>query len=133
MTGSHVTVALSDGGSDGQVTVLAVHVVGAGTGVVTQPDAKVLDLQRRLLGDLLEGHNLAGGLLELVQLAQEVPETGLGHNVIRGEDPHFVHGRIGLLLGGQLAANDLEFLELKRIENNTLECWSKGTEIHIAV
>ncbi len=30
MTGTHVTVALGDGGADGQVTVLAVHVVCAG-------------------------------------------------------------------------------------------------------
>lgn len=114
VAGSHVAVALGDSGTDGQVTVLAVHVVGTGTGIVTQPDSEVLDLQRRLLGDLLEGHDLAGRLLELVQLTQEVPETGLGHNVIRGEDPHFVHSRVGLLVGGQLAANHLEFLELQR-------------------
>lgn len=114
VTGSHIAVALGDGGSDSQVTVLAVHVVGAGTRIVTQPDAKVLDLQRGPLGDLLAGHDLSGGLLELVQLAQEVPETGLGHNVVWGEDPHFVQGGVGLLVGGQLAANDLEFLELKQ-------------------
>lgn len=113
VTGSHVAVALGDGGSDGQVTVLAVHVVGARARVITQPDAKVLDLEGRLLGDLLEGHDLASGLLELVQLTQEVPEPGLGHDVIRGEDPHLVHGRVGLLLGGQLPANHLEFLELQ--------------------
>lgn len=113
MASTHVTVALRNRGSDGQVTVLAVHVVGSGTGIVAQPDAKVLDLQRGLLGDLLEGHDLAGGLLELVQLAQEVPETGLGHDSVRSEDPHFVHRRAGLLLGRQLAANHLVLLQLQ--------------------
>jgi hypothetical protein len=29
MTGSHIAVALGDGSADGQVTVLAVHVVGS--------------------------------------------------------------------------------------------------------
>ena len=68
--------------------VLAVHVVGAGPGVVAQPDAEVLNLQRLPLLDLLHGHDLARGLLELPQLPQEVPEAGLGHNGVRSEDPH---------------------------------------------
>ena len=68
--------------------VLAVHVVGAGAGVVAEPDAEVLDLQRLPLLDLLHGHDLARGLLELPQLPQEVPEAGLGHDGVRSEDPH---------------------------------------------
>lgn len=43
MTGSHVTVGLGDGSSDGDITVLSVHVVVSGTGVVFQPDSVVLD------------------------------------------------------------------------------------------
>ena len=62
--------------------------MGAGTGVVAQPDAEVLDLQRLPLLDLLHGHDLARGLLELPQLPQEVPEAGLGHDGVRSEDPH---------------------------------------------
>ena len=34
MPGSHVPVALGDGGGHGQIAVLAVHVVGAGARVV---------------------------------------------------------------------------------------------------
>ena len=52
MTCAQVTVALGDGPSDGQVPVLAVLVVGTGTGVVTEPDTKVLDLHRILLLNL---------------------------------------------------------------------------------
>lgn len=122
VAGSHVTVALRNGGSDGQVTVLAVHVVGARTGIVTQPDSEVLNLQRGRLGDLLEGNNLAGRLLELVQLTQEVPEARLGHNTVRGEDPHFVHRRAGLLLGGQLAADHLVLLQLQRHRDKEENC-----------
>lgn len=44
--------ALSDGSRGGQVPVLSVHVVGAAARVVTQPDTKVLHLQRGLLVDL---------------------------------------------------------------------------------
>ena len=43
-------------------------------GIITKPDSEVLDLQRLLLPDLLDGDDLTGGLLELPQLPQEVPE-----------------------------------------------------------
>lgn len=52
MTSSHVAVALRHSSAHGQVSVLSVHVVSTGTRVVSQPDAKVLDLDRRLLCDL---------------------------------------------------------------------------------
>lgn len=52
--GTHVTVALCDGATDAKVAVFAVHVVHSRTGLVTQPDAEVLDLDRALLWDLLE-------------------------------------------------------------------------------
>ena len=54
--------------------VLPVHVVGSRSGVVSQPDPEVLDLEGVLLLDLLDGDDLSGGLLELTQLTQEVPE-----------------------------------------------------------
>lgn len=74
MAGSHVAVALSDCTTNGQVTVLSVHVMGSRTRVVTQPDSEVLDFQRRLLVSALDGDNLTSCLLEFTQLAQEVPE-----------------------------------------------------------
>merc|ERR1712015_509498 len=75
---AHVAVALGDGRAHSQVPVLAVHVVGSRPGIITKPDSEVLDLQRLLLADLLHGDDLAGGLLELPELPEEVPETGLG-------------------------------------------------------
>ena len=52
VAGSHVLVQSLDGLSAGHLTVLLVHVVGAGARVVTQPDTEVLDLGGTLLGDL---------------------------------------------------------------------------------
>ena len=54
--------------------VVPVHVVGAGPRVVSQPDAEVLDLERLPLLDLLDRDDLAGRLLELPQLPEEIPE-----------------------------------------------------------
>ena len=49
--------------------------MGSRSGIVSEPDAEVLDLERVLLLDLLHRHDLAGSLLELTQLTQEVPES----------------------------------------------------------
>ena len=52
VAGGHVGVEGLDGIRAGGLTVLLVHVVGAGAGVVADPDTEVLDLQGLLLGDL---------------------------------------------------------------------------------
>lgn len=51
-----VLTALSDSSRCGQVSVLSVHVVGSTTRVVTQPDSKVLHLQRSFLVNLQQNH-----------------------------------------------------------------------------
>ena len=50
--GSHVLVEALDSIGARKLTEFLVHVMCTGTGVVTEPDAKVLDLQRLLLVDL---------------------------------------------------------------------------------
>lgn len=111
VAGGHVRVQSVDGVGAAHLAVLLVHVVGAGARVVADPDAKVLDLLGVLLGDGLDGDNLAGGLLDLAETAQEVPETGLGDGGVGRKDGHAVHGRGRVGLGGQMAANDLVFLK----------------------
>lgn len=87
--------------------------MGSRTGIVTQPDAEVLDPDGSALVDLLDRYDLTGGLLELLQLTEEIPETGLGDDVVRSEDSHLVEGSGWLLLGGQLAPDDFIFLQLE--------------------
>lgn len=49
---------------------------------------------------------------------QEVPEPRLGNDLVRRKDPHAVDLGGGLRLGGQVAANDLVFLE-RHLETST--------------
>ena len=49
--------------------------MGSRSGIVSEPDAKVLNLKGLLLNNLLNTDNLASGLLELAELTKEVPET----------------------------------------------------------
>lgn len=111
VAGGHVGVHGLDSSAAGHLTVLLVHVVGAGARVVTDPDTEVLDLERVLLGDLVHGDDLTIGLLDLLELHQEVPETGLGNDLIGGKDAHAVELGGGVALGGQMAANDLVLLK----------------------
>jgi hypothetical protein len=91
VTGGHVLVESIDGGDAGHLTVLLVHVVGTGARVVLEPDTEVLNLLGLLLVDLNQsvshvpqvlssltylvyGDDLTVGLLDLAELAKEVPE-----------------------------------------------------------
>lgn len=51
-------------------------------------------------------------LLHLPQLGHKVPEAGLGHHVVGGEDPHAVEGRGRVLGGGQQTPNHFVFAKL---------------------
>lgn len=79
--------------------------------VVADPDTEVLDLLGVLLVDSLDADNLTGGLLDLLETTQEVPEAGLGDRLVGGEDGHAVQGGRRVGLGGQMAPNDLVFLK----------------------
>lgn len=52
VAGGHVLVESLDGVRSGHLSVLLVHVVSTGSGVVSDPDAEVLDTEGVLLGDL---------------------------------------------------------------------------------
>jgi len=107
--GAHVAVALSHRPGGRQVAVFAVHVVSTGARVVSEPDAEVLDGSGLLLVDLLAGDNLADSLLDLLQTIQVVPEAGLGHHAVSGEDTHPVERRNPQFVGGNLSPNDAVF------------------------
>ena len=114
VTAGHLVVQLGDGTGEGEVTELAVHVVGAGAGVVTEPDAVVLDDARVLLGDLGAVEDLTGGLLHLAELVEVVPELGLGDDRVGGEDDHPVSLGVGVIVGGHVPADDLVLTHLSR-------------------
>lgn len=60
---------------------------------------------------LVDGNDLTGGLLDLLQAAKEVPVPGLGNDGVGSEDAHAVQSGRRVGLGRQMPANDLVFLE----------------------
>jgi hypothetical protein len=107
VSGTHVSVALWDCTSSGQVPVLPVHVVCATAGVTAWPDAKVLHAQGWLLKHLPAVHNLPGWLLHPLQLQHKVPEVGLGHHMVGCKDSHTVQWWCVAFWGWQAAPHHL--------------------------
>lgn len=60
---------------------------------------------------LVKADNLAIRLLDLAELHEEVPESGLGNDRVRGEDSHAVELWGGVGLGGQVTPDNLIFVE----------------------
>jgi len=90
MPRSHVLVHGLDSRCTRELTELLVHVVGARARVVADPDTEVLDFQGLLLVDLVDADNFTAGLLDFLQLPQEIPETGLCDDLIRRKDTHAI-------------------------------------------
>ena len=123
VTSSHLVVKLRHGSGELQVTVLAVHVVGSGTRVVTEPDSVVLDSTGVLLDKLDAVKNLTSGLLHLTELTHEVPELGLGSDRVGGEDNHTVSLGVGVLVSSSLTADNLVLAHLSSSSHGYLYLW----------
>lgn len=70
-----------------------------------------LEEERRSTTHHIDGNNFSCGLLDLAQFAKEVPEARFGDHIVGREDPHAVELGLRLLVGWQLAADDLVLLE----------------------
>lgn len=108
VAGGHLGVQLLHSGGEGGVTELLVHVVDATAGDVAEPHTVRLDHTVVLLEDLVDSEDLTSHLLQLVQAGHEVPEAGLGGDLVGGEDLHAEDIGLRVFLGGLLASHDAE-------------------------
>lgn len=109
VSSGHVLVQSLDGSDSADVSDFLVHVVGTGSGVVSDPDAEVLDLGWVSFVDLVDGDNFTGSSLDLVQFLQEVPVTGLGNDLVWSKDSHSEQLWFWNGFSGQTTADNLVF------------------------
>merc|ERR1712156_15904 len=114
MTCSHIAVTLSDGTSHCDVAVLTVHVVCPTSGVITNPNSKILHRSLIFLKHLLTRHNFSHRFLQFLQFLHVVPETRFGSNNIRSKNPHAKYRGFGVLLSWHTSTNDLKFFQLAK-------------------
>lgn len=112
VSGSHVLVKGFDSGDSADVSDFLVHVVGARSGVVSNPDAEVLDLSWVSFVDLVDRDDFTGSSLDLVQFLQEVPVTRLGNHFVWSKDSHSEQLWFRNRFSWQTTANNLVFLQV---------------------
>ena len=89
----HLHVQLADGSVQRDISVLFVHVVDTGSGLVAEDDAKGLDMVGFALMDFVDGEDLALSALGLELPAEVVPELGFGDDRVSGEESEGVDFR----------------------------------------
>ena len=111
MSSCHILIKRLHGIRPAHLSVLLVHVVRSTPRIISEPDAEVLDLERTFLMNLVQGDHFAGGLLQLAEFGQKVPEAGLGDHGVGCEDAHAVELGGRICFGRQAAAYHLVLLE----------------------
>jgi hypothetical protein len=61
---------------------------------------------------LVDANDLTVNLLDLLQLAHEVPEAGLGNDLVGGKEAHAEKLGGSILLGGEMATDQLVLVKL---------------------
>ena len=112
VTSGHFLVKGSDGFSKRSATELLVHVVCTGTGVVTEPDTKVLDNIGLLFKELTDVYNFTVGSLQVVVSLDKVPEFRLCYQAIGSKDLHSVELALWVLLGRNSTSDHFVLVEL---------------------
>jgi hypothetical protein len=111
VTGRHFGVQLFHGTAQRSITVLFVHIVAAGTGVVAKRNTVHVDNVGVLLHDFTHGKDVAGGFFHFAVLMQKVPETRFRLDGGFGKDLHAVDLRSLVVGGGSFTPRDLVLVD----------------------
>ena len=104
MVSSHLSVKLTDSTIQGNISVLLVHVVVSGSGLVSEDNAEGFHVIGSTLEDLVDSENLSLSALGLELSSQVVPKLGLSDNFISCEESNGIDFGVSVLFSGQLAS-----------------------------
>jgi hypothetical protein len=100
----HFSVKLTDSTIQGNISVLLVHVVVSGSGLVSEDNAEGFHVIWSTLEDLVDSENLSLSALGLELSSQVVPKLGLSDNFISCEESNGIDFGVSVLFSGQLAS-----------------------------
>lgn len=113
MSAAHLDVHLGHGVVHSWRSVFLVHVDLAGTGLVSEHNAKVSDAVLFSWMDFAGGHDLTLHSSHLVLTLHVVPVFGTSEHLITSEHSHFVKLGVRILLTGESSADDKVLSDLK--------------------
>ena len=105
MVAAHFHVELADCAVEGDISVLFVHVVDAGSGLVSEHNSESLNMVGPAFEDLVDGEDLTLGTLSLQLSSEVVPELGFGNHIVASEESNSIDFGVGVSLSGELAAH----------------------------
>ena len=126
VTGRHFGVQLFHGTAQRSITVLFVHIVAAGTGVVAKRNTVHVDNVGVLLHDFTHGKDVAGGFFHFAVLMQKVPETRFRLDGGFGKDLHAVDLRSLVVGGGSFTPRDLVLVDFGYLGSHCVVFLGRG-------
>jgi len=118
----HLSVKLADSTVEGDISELLVHVVVSSSGLIPQDNAEGLDVVGSSFEDFVDGQDLSLSSFSFVLTTEMVPELALGNDFVDSEQSDSIYFWVGVLLGGEFAAEDEILTNLSVIETCTFIC-----------
>lgn len=82
---SHFHMKLADSAVEGDVSVLFIHVVNSGSGLISEDDAESFDVIGSFFIDFVDSKNLTLSSFSLELPSKMIPEFGFSNNFVGGE------------------------------------------------
>ena len=117
---------LADGSIERDISVLLVHVVVSGSGLISQDNSEGLDMVGSSLEDFVDGQDLPLSSFGLELSAEMVPEFGFSNDFVGGEQTDGIYFWVGVLISGDFAAEDEILSSLRLLEMSTF-IWREGS------
>ena len=111
VSGTHFCVQLFNSTAQRSIAVFFVHIVTAGTRVVTKSNTVDVDNVGVGFVDFTDSKNITGGLFHFAVLVKKVPETRFSLDWGSSKNFHAVNLWIGIGSSGGLAASDLVLVD----------------------
>lgn len=113
MISAHFHVHLTDGSVESGVSVLLIHVVHVGSGLIFNDDSEGFNVSWLSFEDFVYRENLSLSALGLEKSSQMIPELRLGDDVAPCEESQCIDFGLGVLFSGGFSTHYEELPNLK--------------------
>lgn len=102
----HFHVELADSSIERDVSVLLVHVVNSGSGLISEDNAEGFDMVGSFFIDFVDGKNLTLSCFGLELPSKMIPELGFSDNFVGSEQSEGIDFGVGILLSREFSTEN---------------------------
>ena len=119
MITSHLSMELTDCSIQRYISVLFVHIVISGSGLISEDNSECFDMSWSSFEDLVDCKDLTLSSFGLELSTKMVPEFGFGYNFVSSEKPNGIYFGARVLLGWIFPTQYQILSDLRIISMNT--------------